>query len=545
MDPMWKLRRRMKSEELSLKNRLLSIREDSHFVTLMQSRHPELPLFANLRNGLWYVPPDTPTCYFKSTDGHSNHWDFSLNRLNLRVAEEALKYGGCIIVDSTRKGKKFPDSLSKTIPIWCSVLNLVTQFNSKPNPPPPSSESRKDQKKSGEIVLNFSASQQKHPKMSSETRKDKKKGDFSRNKSGDEPSTANLRFGKDEEKKELIKKSALKPELHLPLWVAQTEGSVILGKIRPWARSLAETLPQTRMRLLVKSFSEGPPLRCIWACPGQIPWKQLDGPINLKNLNLNFTPIICVSVSRLESGGTDLLGKRRGWHYVQGAGDDDENWARGLTPSLFWKNIHKLLKPGIDPICCAEKAIQLVKDHKEEKRNSGQEFLEVLEVGSTGLGVVVLNGNSPDKQITALKNDLGYKYAILTLPREFKSEGETDGVLVVRICDDKRTENRMSLFNAIPKILKFVSRIYPPPSTSNPEKLVLIGVRGTASETRGKILGVCVCVATLILLQRNWYNSKFSLISKQPQPEPQTQQNVDKKRVKQALVLVKSFVPEE
>lgn len=31
--------------------------------------------------------------------------------------------GGCIIVDSTRKGKRFPDSMSKTIPIWTCVLN--------------------------------------------------------------------------------------------------------------------------------------------------------------------------------------------------------------------------------------------------------------------------------------------------------------------------------------------------------------------------------------------------------------------------------------
>lgn len=31
--------------------------------------------------------------------------------------------GGCTIVDSTRKGKRFPDSMSKTIPIWCCVLN--------------------------------------------------------------------------------------------------------------------------------------------------------------------------------------------------------------------------------------------------------------------------------------------------------------------------------------------------------------------------------------------------------------------------------------
>lgn len=28
-----------------------------------------------------------------------------------------------IIVDSTRRGKRFPDALSKTIPIWCAVIN--------------------------------------------------------------------------------------------------------------------------------------------------------------------------------------------------------------------------------------------------------------------------------------------------------------------------------------------------------------------------------------------------------------------------------------
>src|SRR5271155_181541 len=28
-----------------------------------------------------------------------------------------------ILVDSTRRGKRMPDALSKTVPIWCTVLN--------------------------------------------------------------------------------------------------------------------------------------------------------------------------------------------------------------------------------------------------------------------------------------------------------------------------------------------------------------------------------------------------------------------------------------
>ena len=39
------------------------------------------------------------------------------------VVEWVEQKGGCMIVDSTRKGKRFPDSMSKTIPIWTCVLN--------------------------------------------------------------------------------------------------------------------------------------------------------------------------------------------------------------------------------------------------------------------------------------------------------------------------------------------------------------------------------------------------------------------------------------
>lgn len=40
-----------------------------------------------------------------------------------------------IIVDSTRRGKRFPDALSKTIPIWCSVINraLALEHNLPPS----------------------------------------------------------------------------------------------------------------------------------------------------------------------------------------------------------------------------------------------------------------------------------------------------------------------------------------------------------------------------------------------------------------------------
>jgi len=36
------------------------------------------------------------------------------------------------------------------------------------------------------------------------------------------------------------------------------------------------------------------------------------------------------------------------WQYIPGAGDDEESWARGLTPTLFWKHSYDLLDAGPD-----------------------------------------------------------------------------------------------------------------------------------------------------------------------------------------------------
>ena len=62
----------------------------------------------------------------QSTDGHSGNWAFSAARLNWHVAVLAAERGGCLLVDATRSAtKRFPDALSKTVPIWCAVLNAA------------------------------------------------------------------------------------------------------------------------------------------------------------------------------------------------------------------------------------------------------------------------------------------------------------------------------------------------------------------------------------------------------------------------------------
>jgi tRNA A64-2'-O-ribosylphosphate transferase len=116
----------LQKSNLSIKNRLRSIKQDAEYVCAVADAY-HLPLIANERCGSWYIPPNRKagSAYFKSTDGHSGHWSFSLRRLNLQVLDVLHVYGGCILVDSTRRGKSMPDALSKTIPIWTTVLNRL------------------------------------------------------------------------------------------------------------------------------------------------------------------------------------------------------------------------------------------------------------------------------------------------------------------------------------------------------------------------------------------------------------------------------------
>ncbi|CEO98503.1 hypothetical protein PBRA_006617 [Plasmodiophora brassicae] len=120
--------RRVRRQQHSLLNRLRSCASDADFVSEFHAGHLSgLTVFANLRQGQWYTPPDAMTCHFKSSDGHCGAWKFNPRRVNVHLVAEAIRGGGLIIVDSTRKGKRVPDSFSRTIPIWATVLNRIAQ----------------------------------------------------------------------------------------------------------------------------------------------------------------------------------------------------------------------------------------------------------------------------------------------------------------------------------------------------------------------------------------------------------------------------------
>ncbi|PYH40825.1 initiator tRNA phosphoribosyl transferase family protein [Aspergillus saccharolyticus JOP 1030-1] len=238
----------LRRSALSIPNRLTSIVTDAAFVAEVAA-HYRLPLIANERCGSWYIPPDqkTGSVYFKSTDGHTGVWDFSFRRLNLQVLSVAREFGGCIIVDSTRRGKLMPDALSKTIPIWAAVLNRALFPN--------------------------------------------------------EPAYHAVQFP--------------------PNFLPASEESQIERRIDGFVKSLEDL--NLNLPTLTTQLSR--PIRLAWANRAYFhPTTLLTNPAEYNLL------VLCSASQRIHGAEVSAGG------YIQGAGDDAESWALGLTPPLFWEH---------------------------------------------------------------------------------------------------------------------------------------------------------------------------------------------------------------
>ncbi|KAG8623912.1 hypothetical protein KVT40_008888 [Elsinoe batatas] len=243
---------------LSTRSRLHAIAYDAEFVQQV-AEHFSLPLVANERCGSWYVAPSDKkgSVYFKSTDGHAGQWSLSLRRLNLNLLELIAEQEGCIIVDSTRRGKSMPDALSKTVPIWIAVWNRLL------------------------FPANQDACKLRSP----------------------------------------------------PDVVGASEHSQIEQRLD----KLVDDLRSLDLDLEDVGESLQKPLRPIWVT-------QSSG-VSGTDLDESFYPIILCTASGRDAG-QDVSG----FDYVQGAADDAEAWALGLTPQLFWEHKEILLNSFEDDL---------------------------------------------------------------------------------------------------------------------------------------------------------------------------------------------------
>lgn len=148
----------LRKSTLSISNRLRSVVQDADFIEALhrslsqkdvtaERAPPSWPLIPNERSGSWPLDPTLKTAsqaaylsstdtaahkqpvsaYFKSTDGHISQWMFNTRRLNLPVlgmlGRASACECGCILIDTTRRGKSYPDALRRTVPVWCAVWN--------------------------------------------------------------------------------------------------------------------------------------------------------------------------------------------------------------------------------------------------------------------------------------------------------------------------------------------------------------------------------------------------------------------------------------
>ncbi|KAE8354832.1 tRNA A64-2'-O-ribosylphosphate transferase [Aspergillus coremiiformis] len=268
----------LRRSALSIINRLHSIETDATFVREV-SEYYNLPLVANERCGSWYIPPEAKTgsAYFKSTDGHTGQWDFSLRRLNLQILPIARQHGGCIIVDSTRRGKLMPDALSKTVPIWCAVINRAL----------------------------FPSDIAYHP----------------------------VQFP--------------------PNFLGASEESQIEHRVDGFVKSLKDLkldLDHLRQQL-------GRPIRVAWAN------RSYFHPTDLQKGDAYNLFVLCSASKRVHGAEMSEGG------YIQGAGDDSEGWAHGLTPPVFWAHKSTLSKTREDDL--PELIETLVEEY--QKQDGGQQ----------------------------------------------------------------------------------------------------------------------------------------------------------------------------
>ncbi|KAG0063666.1 hypothetical protein BGZ89_009723 [Linnemannia elongata] len=364
----------MRRDAKSLLNRLRSIQADASFVSEISNLFPQFPVIANERCGTWYVHPSKihkPGVYFKSTDGHTGIWDFNLRRYNPHLISTIIKHGGCIIVDSTRKGKRVPDALSKTIPIWCATINNAVQKCALQN--------QAAHEDSGETVV----------------------GGHTLKKEQDESSTAitaaeQTITTKDESEAEVAEAAALLiPALNgdswdtryhsLPSLISRSEHVQIADKIEGFAEKLMRFTDMTPLTTKLLK-----PIRPIWLTPQSFLLRH-DLP---DYSQCAFLPVICLSASRVVQDGME---ERDGYLYVQGSGDDEEMWSKGLKPELFWENEEYLLEEGISPAECEQRAVEVVKEAKrklmERSRHRQEQLQERKKVsGSENYGHGLVEG---------------------------------------------------------------------------------------------------------------------------------------------------------
>lgn len=156
--------------------------------------------------------------------------------------------------------------------------------------------------------------------------------------------------------------------MHLPLWVSETERAAIEDRVEDWARQLEAC--GADIGSLASQLRK--PLRPLWISQKTVIWLN-EVP---DSDSWDFTPIILVSASFSSGVFQQRTTSEFSWHYISGAGDDEESWSRGLSPTLFWKHVYDLINLG--PDLCNQKVADIVEKDRVYRAQRGDNAPQVM-----------------------------------------------------------------------------------------------------------------------------------------------------------------------
>mmetsp|Transcript_408 Transcript_408/g.1023 ORF Transcript_408/g.1023 Transcript_408/m.1023 type:complete len:630 (-) Transcript_408:1333-3222(-) len=268
------------------------------------------------------------SCYFKSTDGHPPTWWFSLKRLNLNVIYKAIEHDGCIILDAS-VAKEMPDSFSRTIPIWCAVLNRIVDRYRQELQPDRCGEGTEQGEGTG------------------------RNSDFS--------------------------------SLYTPRWLVDAdEHEKIDGLLDERVDELYQSRAIVNPKKLVSMLDK--PLRPYWVTP-----EHSEIPSSQEEWDKSY-PIICLNCSKQHPTEKRVWMEEEQFWYTPGSADDEESWARHLNPTMFWKHIDRLKldedtvsEDDTDQIIDTIINEERLKENLEPSLNQNSNQSLYDEIGSTGL----------------------------------------------------------------------------------------------------------------------------------------------------------------
>jgi len=252
------------------------------------------------------------------------------------------------------------------------------------------------------------------------------------------------------------------------------------------------------------------PLRPVWVTPDS----------NLKqtsNIFEDFHPVVCCTVSRRVVGGELSEGG-----YIQGAGDDTENWAHGLSPRVYWENREVLLSA---PEAELPDLIERLVAHAATAGSPGGQ-MKCLKPTSclfvTPITGLLVNGMPSDA------------FTIVLHP---KITGESAWQISSTRVDVGLGPHKLgsrNLRNALPLIVDFLRTALAPRKTEMGQELVMQKHIVIACEN-GKDLSIGVALAILCL----FFDDTGSLLR-----DPSQGANLDKNFVRRRLSWISTSMPD-